>query len=326
MHCYSSATTCDWEVTLVRSKLGYVLTFVGAFLLVVALLATTYAPGRVEKTPIDVDTVTNLAGTATLNGPDGEESFSVLAYNTTKANSAKSDGDVVVFSTSSCVVRDEGGIDGCVSNDDPDERLLTASTDTFAADRVTALAVNDSKYLPAAATPHDGLLNKFPFHVEKKTYPYWDGQIDEAVDAEYVGTEQIDGLDTYHFQAATEDAPTTIAGGADGLYTGTQDVWVDPTTGAFVKVRTQVAQSAEDGSPVLSLDLTYTDQEIQDSADDARANASSLRLLTVVVPVVGFIGGALALLVGLALLLIGRRDRPTPGRRSAATEGDRVKV
>ena len=48
-------------------------------------------------------------------------------------------------------------------------------TDDFATDRITALAVNDPQYLPADAAPHEGLINKWPFEAEKKTYPYWDG-------------------------------------------------------------------------------------------------------------------------------------------------------
>ena len=164
-----------------RTKLGYALTFLGVFLIVVAILAQTYAKTSLKKTPSDADSLTNLSGTAILNGPEGFEQFPVLAFSTTKADSDKSDGDVVLFQYSSCVVRDEGGIEGCVSSDDPEGRLLTASTDTFAADRKTALAVNDDDYLPAGAMPHEGLLNKWPFDAQKKTYPYWDGTINQAV-------------------------------------------------------------------------------------------------------------------------------------------------
>ena len=40
---------------------------------------------------------------------------------------------------------------------------------------MSGLAVNDPKYLPADAEPHEGLVNKWPFEPKKKTYPYWDG-------------------------------------------------------------------------------------------------------------------------------------------------------
>ena len=83
-----------------------------------------------------------------------------------------------------CAVFDTGGAQECVNGNDPD--LITATIDIFATDRVTALAVED-KNLPADAVPHEGLINKFPFDVEKKTYPFWDGDVGRAVDIEYQG-------------------------------------------------------------------------------------------------------------------------------------------
>ena len=63
---------------------------------------------------------------------------------------------------------------------------MTAGTDRFATDRVTAVAVNDEKYVGVGAEPHEGLVNKFPFDVEQKTYPIWDGLLGRAVEATFV--------------------------------------------------------------------------------------------------------------------------------------------
>ena len=57
---------------------------------------------------------------------------------------------------------------------DPD--LITAGIDIFATDRCRPSAVDD-KNLPGDAVVHEGLVNKWPFDAEKKTYPYWDGAI-----------------------------------------------------------------------------------------------------------------------------------------------------
>ena len=112
------------------------------------------------------------------------------AITRTKADSEKSSDDDVLFVETSCAVFDTGGARECVNGNDPD--LITASIDIFATDRETALAVDD-KNLPDDAVPHEGLINKFPFDVEKKTYPFWDGTIGRAVDIEYDGTETLSG-------------------------------------------------------------------------------------------------------------------------------------
>ena len=299
-----------------RTKLAYLVTGLGVFLIVVALLAQTYAPSHLKKTPIDADTVTDLSGSAILNGPTGFEEFPVLAFRTDHSDSKKSDGDVVVFQTSSCVVRDEGGIDGCVSNDDPQQRLITASTDTFAADRKTGLAVNNAKYLPAGFLPHAGLNNKWPFDAQKKTYPYWDDTIDKAVPAEFSRTDEIDGTEVYVYSVEIDRAPVDIAEGVPGFYSNSEEVSVEPRTGAIVRDVRKVAQITADDRPVLNLKLAYTPDEVNESLGDAVDAADMLHMLTVTVPIIGYVGGGLLIVLGLLLLLLGGGGSPeTTGAR-----------
>jgi len=61
------------------------------------------------------------------------------------------------------------------------------------------------------AEPHEGLVNKFPFEVEQKTYPFWDGVVGRAVDATFQGEEEVDGLPTYKFQGTPADAPAELS-------------------------------------------------------------------------------------------------------------------
>ena len=58
---------------------------------------------------------------------------------------------------------------------------------------------------------------------------------------------------------------------------------------------------------ILDLDLAFTDDQVQTNVDDANDNLSSLRLLETVVPVVGYVAGGIALVAGLAVLLLRRR-------------------
>lgn len=181
-----------------RKTVGFVLLGLAGFLLTAALLAQFYVPGQVQKTPLDVNTTTRLSGNAAALPTGGGSA--VKAVSRSVADGAASDGDVVVFDTFSCLIKDpDGTAPDCVDDTDPDKRLVTAGTDRFATDRRTATAVNDEKYVGAGAEPHDGLVNKFPFDVQQETYPFWDGLVGRAVNAEFQGEEEIDGLLTYRF-------------------------------------------------------------------------------------------------------------------------------
>lgn len=286
-------------------KIGMALGLIGGFLVMVALLANFYAAGQLMRTPIDVDSTTRLSGTAALGADDPTD---VKATSITRANSEKSDDDVVVFVNSSCLVRDEGDVPNCVSADDPQERLITASVDNFATDRTTGLSVNDPSYLPADAQEHEGLVNKWPFDAEKKTYPVWDGTIGEAVDAEFDGEETIDGLTVYKYTATVDAAPIEVTDGVQGTYTDTKSWFIEPTTGSIINQVDDQERLTDDGDNFLTLQLEFTPEQIEANVADARANADSLSLITSTVPLWGLIVGIPLLLIGLLLTLRGGRS------------------
>jgi DUF3068 family protein len=305
----------------VRSKLGAVLAFLGAFLVVVGLLAQFYAPGQLKKTPLDVTNVTHLAGTAVLSG----ETFDVKATSTTHTNSEKSSDDVVVWQNSSCLVKDLPDTPDCVSADDPQSRLISASIDDFATDRVTALAVNDPEYLPADAVPHEGLVNKWPFDSEKKTYPYWDDDAGTAVDAVYDRTEDLLGVECYVYKVTITDQPIEIAEGVPGTVSKDIEIWVEPLTGAVQNQIVHQEQVLDDGTPVVTVDVKFTDEQIKESADDAKKNRDQLLLVTRTVPLVGYLVGIPVLIIGVLLMLFDRRrtDEENP---EAETARERVDI
>ncbi len=299
-----------------RKKIGVSLAFVGGFLVVLAVLCQFYAPGALKKTPIDVNNTTYLSGTAQLSdGSGGMKTTPVVAISITHADSAKSDDDVVAMSNSSCLVKSEEGAQtaDCVSSDDPADLLISASTDNFAEDRVTGLAVNDPAYLPADAAPHEGLINKWPFDAEKKDYPYWSSDVGAAVPAVYDRTEDVQGIECYVYKATVSDQPIEIADGVNGLLNSTSEIYVEPTTGAIQNQVEHIEQSTEDGDPVAIIDLSFTDDQVKANTDDVGPQADQLNLLTKTVPVVGYAVGIPLLLIGLALLFMGRNQAgPTP--------------
>src|SRR3954451_20636320 len=295
--------------------LARVLLGLGAFLLIAGILALTYAPGVVKKTPLDVDTTTMYEGQAAKLDPlsgafDAKDAY---AKRVTKADSDKSSDDHVIMVETACAVFDTGGAQECVNGNDPD--LITATIDTFAEDRVSAVAVQD-KNLPPDAVPHEGLINKFPFDVEKKTYPFWDGDVGKAVDIDYKGTKTLFGLETYEFSYTVKDVPITIGEGITGTYDNVVTVDVDPKTGSIVKSGQDQQQYLDDGTPVADVVLTQTDDSVKDAVDEAEAAGSQLFVLLTIVPIVGIVGGVLCLLGGLALLMRERTGNGG-GRRMA---------
>ncbi|CAA9369518.1 MAG: hypothetical protein AVDCRST_MAG32-472 [uncultured Nocardioides sp.] len=289
-----------------RKGFGIGLSVLGGFLLMLAVLAQFWAPGQLMKTPLDTDSTTLLEGTAELGGSDDGE-LPVRAFSVTHADSERSDDEVVVFQNSSCLVKDEGGIDSCVSADDPDERLLSASTDDFATDRRTAEAVNDATYLPPSAEEKEGLVNKWPFEAEKKSYDYWDGLSGQPVQAVYDRTETVDGVDLYVYSVSISEAPIELTAGVPGLYNDEKELWIEPTTGSIVNQIDAQERLDEDGNPFLALDLRFTEEQVAKNAEAAKDNADKLRLVTETVPLIGYAVGIPALLIGIALLLLSRR-------------------
>jgi len=291
-----------------RKGFGIGLSVLGGFLVVLAILAQFWAPGQLMKTPLDTDSLTLVEGTAELSdGTGGTDQFPVRAFSVTRSDSERSDGEVVVFQNSSCLVKDEGGVDECVSASDPGERLLTVSTDDFATDRVTAVAVNDPEYLPPSAEDKEGLINKWPFEAEKKTYTYWDGTADQGVDAVYDRTEALEGVETYVYSINVSDVPIEVSDGVQGTYSDEKEIWIEPTTGSIVNQVEHQERLDDEGNPFIILDLAFTEDQVVSSVESADSSAGSLKLIGNTVPLIGFIVGIPALLVGLALQVMSRR-------------------
>ena len=154
--------------------------------------------------------------------------------------------------------------------------------------------------------PHEGLVNKWPFNAEKKTYPYWDGTLDKAVDATYVGTKDYDGLETYEYSVEIPETEAEVVKDTQGTYAAHQSVWVDPRTGSIIDQSGGEIRKLQDGSTILDIEVAYTDATVADNVSKAKDSIRTLDILTKY-------GPPLAGLLGLTMLLYGafilRRDR-----------------
>ena len=79
-------------------------------------------------------------------------------------------------------------------------------------------------------------------------------------------------------------------------------MWVDALTGSILKQSEHQTRSmASSGQTVLDLTFAFTPDTVAKNVEDAKANASKLNLLTSTVPLVGLVGGVLALFGGFVL-------------------------
>jgi len=291
-----------------RKVIGWIMIVLGTFLLVAVVLIRVYALDALKVTPLSVDQTTHLAGTADkLNPATGKvENLDVKVRDVTKTDDAKSDGQVVVWVDATCVVEDLPDTPDCVDAKDPQERLISATTDVFATDRKTALAIDQDqmdKYLPADAVPHEGLVNKWPFDAQKKSYPYWNGLLEKAVPADYIGTETVGGMDSYVYQVKIDPTKAEVVQGIKGLYSGETTIKVDPITGAILYQRNHEIRTALNGDPLIDLDVAFTDDQVKASVKQAEDGVSQLHLIGVVVPIGGGVLGVLLIAGGLFLVL-----------------------
>jgi hypothetical protein len=299
-----------------RRGISWVLIFLGSFALVAGIALRFWAADELKRTPLSVDSVTRLEGTMErLDLSTGEtDTYPVKVRSVNQSDDEVSDDDVAVFVSSLCVVRDEPGAPDCDTYEEGDEdsALVTASTDTFATDRRTALSVDNEGYLPEDAVQHQGLVNKWPFGVERRDYPYWDGVLGEAVPATYEGTEDIDGLETYVFRVQLPRTPAEISSGVDGLYELERTMNVDPVTGQLIRQQQVDRRYLPDGTMVTNLQVAFTDDQVESNVQGAKDDISRLGLVSTTLPIIAIVVGVVLLGLGILLLLRGRPATGTP--------------
>lgn len=286
-----------------RKTVGFVLLGLAGFLVTTAILTLVYVPGQVKKTPLDVDSTTRLTGDASTL-PTGAGS-PVRALSHSVVDGEASTSDVVVFDTFSCLMRDVAGAPDCTDDTGEGSALVTAGTDRFATDRRTGEAVDGVTGVQA----HDGVVNKWPFDPEQKTYQYWDGLLGRAVDAAFEGEEDVDGVAAYRYVVSLDQEPAQISKGVQGLYSNDKTLWVDRGTGSILDQQEHQVRALDDGTVVLDVELGFTPETVAANVEDAKANNAQLSLVRWAPIVLGILG-LVALVGGLFLALVGGSGRP----------------
>lgn len=192
---------------------------------------------------------------------------------------------------------------------------------------------------------HQGLVLKFPFGTEKKTYQFWDSSTRKAFPAEYKGDDKLHGLNVYKFEQIVpkQDIPQvkplqvppsvikeqgTEAVTVQRTYQNKRTLWIEPVTGAIIKGQEeQLASLSYNGEPRVTatkVTIAYDDATVKKNVEGAKENgveeggykakAAQLNLIGFWVPLISLIIGLLLLALVVALQL-----RPRP---AASTEAD----
>ena len=229
---------------------------------------------------------------------------------------------------------------------------LTFSNEIVTFDRVTGLATGSSRDQRSAGdldnpekmvdVVHKGLFFKFPFAVEKKTYPWWDGDLGDAAEMKFLREESLFGTNTYVFQQvtptaerSTREVPAAIfdqKGGAmvpaKVFYGNTRTLWIEPNTGVIIKGQEQVDKSLQSQFGTVATTkgtIGYTEDTVRKNAETWGSKGRLLGFIHGPLLWVGVVGGLL--LIGLGAVLIGRRPavagpaRPRRDSRPADADG-----
>jgi hypothetical protein len=303
-------------------RVGFVLVFVGLFLLFFGLFERVYAYPRLKKAPLDQYSTPVATGTGTYFNRSPDKLTEITGAQLKNVRTVRGDvkagtGEVAVWDSFTSTV------------DTADQGVITATQERIALDRVTAQSVQCCGENPR----HQGLTLKFPFDTQKTTYQFWDGPAQRALPAAFTREEKLEGVTVYRFEqridrldVGDQEIPGTLAGDPDTpsvqtniIYSNTKTLWVEPATGIIVKAQQDATQvlEAQGGEQVLTLIdavLTYDEATVSKNADDASSGANSLRLFGTVLPLVALFLGLIAIGAGLVLL------RSPEGRRVARSE------
>lgn len=326
-----------------QRTLACALVGIGALLLVVAILIPTYTYGKLAKTPLDLE-VTTIADTPaeggevldsrTLTGPgklEVNKNVPLVSQRFLTVEDPSDSKKITVQAGQTLRRTDRQG----------DTGLLSAIIDRVTLDRKTGEGLEDpigsiqiQSDQPAEDVSHTGLLWRFPFDTEQKTYQFFDLNARQAFDINFVEETEVNGTPVYHFQhtipvtdlSKVVNSPTNKLSlpaekwglpGTDPVtmtryYTNVRDVWVEPKTGVIVKGAEQLHQyyARDPNKPdvtVLKATLTWDENTVDYQIGKAKEGNDKLSLYGRTLPIILGLLGLLLLIAGFFLGFRGGR-------------------
>jgi hypothetical protein len=304
-----------------------ILTGLGVFFIVLAILSKFFVPGQAVKFPLNEYSKTTLQadnGSYFSEKSVTEESGVTLqATNTTKGDvaAAKSIGsnNVAVWQTYTAIED--------VSNHQAVS--IPAEGNTLAFDRQTGVLVPWSgnavggKHVEVTGNEQGSL---FPLDTQKKEYRVFDTTLKKPVPFRYAGTATTAGVSTYVFtadipptQMGTQSLPGALVGETASqvtlpeFYSAKETYFVDPVTGVPLKVEQNVQQTLRDDTGTTRLvlmqaDFKTTPASVASNVQTDNNATTKITVLNVIIPIVAGLIGLILLVVGLVLSRFSHED------------------
>ncbi|MZG19365.1 DUF3068 domain-containing protein [Streptomyces sp. SID5914] len=310
-----------------HSRLALSLLGAGVFLLVLAPMLTWYVAPRAKVSPINVDQ------TAVLTGQGSYFDIGSLSALRNQKITLTSHvlGDVSASERSGRAVWD-------VSTTVDTPKSLPLKDPRRSLLWITARSVTDRRTNQpvhcCGETPYfDGeAYLKFPFDVEKRTYRWWYDTLGAAVPLRFAGTTKVLGHEGYRFvgsvpptKTGTRQVPGLLVDRPEQAQVFAEqwfsdagvELVVDPSTGMVInstiapKVTLRAPGGKRDMVTLLQTDrLTLPKSELQAGVTTASDLSHQLRLISKTVPATAAAAGAPIAVIGLTLLIRGRRKLP----------------
>jgi hypothetical protein len=307
-----------------RRVLGVVLTGLGAFLLVLALLFRFYLPGQVIKFPLNEYTVSDLTGTNVSYF--SEQTLTEVTGATVRAASTVQ-GDVAAGSSSTAVWNDVTGVFDITSGPSPGTPI-GYSSERIAFNRRSGLVENCcGAAIGTKSVKMSGQEFVWPIGTQKKNYQVFDTTLLKPETAKFTGTSTVDGMNVDVFvehvvnqKFATASVPGSLVGmkGQSTVtlpedLTATNTYYVDPESGSPLKMvedQTEFLANPSTGASALTLlhgTLTTTPKSIASAANTARSDDNEITWVQDIGPLIAGLLGLLLLVLGV-LLVLGRYE------------------
>lgn len=308
-----------------RRVVWSVLTGLGVFFIVLALLSRFFVPGQAVKFPLNEYKQTTLqADNASYFSQKSVTEISGATLQTTTTTK----GDVAtaksIGSNSVAVWQIYSAIEDITNHV---AVSIPADGNSLAFDRRTGVLVPassnsvDGKHFNVAGQVQGPL---FPLGTQKKDYQVFDTTLLKPVTFHYMGTATTDGVATYVFlanvpsqQIGTESLPGALVGMTASavtlpeFFSARETYYVDPVTGVPLAVDQNVRETLQDSSGttrlvLLQADFKTTPASVAAGVSTDQGGTTKINVLNVIVPIVAGLLGLILIVVGLVL----SRSRP----------------
>jgi Porin PorA len=301
-----------------RRVVWSVLTGLGVFFIVLAIMSRFVVPAQAVKFPLNEYKVSNLVATnASWFSPKSGNELSGVTIRITNTVKGDVSGAETLGSANTAAWESFAAIEDTTNNQ---EINIPAYADELAFNRKTGVLVPwsgnevDGKHVSVSG---QGFV--WPLGAKKQSYQVFDTTLLKPVTFNYKGTATTDGVPTYVYSAnipATQTGTQAVPGSLVGLsaaevtlpefYSSQETYYVDPVTGAPLLVKRDVQQVLKDSSGTTRLVLL--DANFQTSAASVTSSVNSdnhyrteINIAKDIVPIIALIVGIIALAAGLVL-------------------------